>query len=497
MDESTRSLVHQIRRTRRARLQAALKAPAGLRKWVRIPGEATPIRLKPLLQPWQIQDFHALDLGWIRLAGRRLENTPLPYYQRAYLERPRGHSKTTDMALRLAWILLAARQPLKGVAAAADLEQAELIQAALLRFVTANPFLRGFRFRQGLIHNELSGSQLQIISSDVAGSWGLLPDFVICDELCHWPKPDLWYSLLSAAAKRPNCVLTVLTNAGVGRGWQWKVREYARQSPEWYFSSLDGPQAPWITPQWLAEQQALLPQPVYERVWLNRWQHSAGEFVTLAEAAACRDDSLTLREFGEPGISYVAAIDYAEKHDYTVGCIVHQCGERVLIDRLDVVVPTADQPTPVLWVEHWMEAMAERFPGIRFVIDPYQLLGVIQRLEHRFPIRRFDFAGGEGNHQLAARLRQLILNQQLAWYPGCGEISRADGVRDDLETELASLLLKQSAAGRIRIDHRRSTEAHDDRAFAVGAACLELGRAVTEPQYFEVSHPAAGQLFDW
>jgi hypothetical protein len=43
------------------------------------------------------------------------------------------------------------------------------------------------------IENHHTGSRLTIISSDVNSSWGILPDFVICDELCHWPKPDMWY----------------------------------------------------------------------------------------------------------------------------------------------------------------------------------------------------------------------------------------------------------------------------------------------------------------
>ena len=37
-----------------------------------------------------------------------------------------------------------------------------------------------------------------MISSDVQSSWGLLPDFVICDELCHWEQPEMWFSLLSS-----------------------------------------------------------------------------------------------------------------------------------------------------------------------------------------------------------------------------------------------------------------------------------------------------------
>jgi hypothetical protein len=65
----------------------------------------------------------------------------------------------------------------------------------------------------------------------------------------------------------------------------------------------------------------------------------------------------------------------------------------------------------------------------------------------------------------------VILQRQIAWYPGCGQIENID-VRDDLETELASLLLKQQPSGRCRIDHLPDGLHHDDRSFALGAAVL-------------------------
>jgi hypothetical protein len=305
----------------------------------------------------------------------------------------------------------------------------------------------------------------------------------------------------------------VLTNAGVGRGWQWDVREHARKDRAWYFSSLDGPQAPWITDEWLVEQQALLPPPVFERLWLNIWQHSDGEFVSLAEAEACRDETLTRKERGIPGMPYVAAVDYAEKHDLTVGCVCHHDGRRIVVDRMDVVRPTTERPTPVQWVEDWIEQIAIAFPGVQFVIDPHQLVGTIQKLEQRFPVERFDFAGGLGNHRLATLLRRLIVHRQVAWYTGCGAANAlASGgrqlcdpfqsqlatlSRDDLETELASLLLRQSETGRLRIDHHRDGQHHDDRAFALGAACLKLSEQSLDPEPWTITPPSPSGGFRW
>ncbi|HWL10803.1 MAG TPA: terminase, partial [Planctomicrobium sp.] len=379
---------------------------------------------------------------------------------------------------------------------AADRDQANFLHDSIRRLAGVNGDLLGpLQFLEDLIRNRETGSRIDFISSDVKSSYGALPDFIVCDELSHWPRPEMWYSLLSSAAKKPNCVLTILTNAGVGRGWQWGIREHARTDARWYFSSLNGPHAPWITQDWLDEQKALLPQPVYERLWLNIWQHAEGNFLTLAEAEACRQTDATPQTEGRPGVEYVAAIDYAEKHDFTVGCICHREGDVIVIDRMDVVKPTPNLPTPVSWVEDWISEMAGRFPGVRFIVDEYQLIGTIQRLESRFPIQRFAFAGGEGNHRLAMTLRQLVLHQRLRWYPECGAVPGLH--RDDLETELASLILRQSPGGRIRIDHRSDGIHHDDRAFTLGVACLILNDTSSSQNFLHITPPQQFGGFDW
>ncbi len=441
-----------------------------------------------LIQPWQAADFAALDPAWLSLAGHDVQTS----VRRAWIERPRGHGKTADMALQLAWILSYSRHRIEGLAAAADRDQGTLIRDALLRLSLANPeWFPSLKFCRHWVEHKETGSRLTIISSDVSSSYGALPDFVICDELCHWEKPDLWHSLVSSAAKRPKCVLAVLTNAGVGQGWQWQLREAARrnaesQQPTWHFSSLDGVQAPWLDPRHLEEQRALLPKEVFERLWLNRWQQSDGGFITLAEAEACRDDGLNYQTVGEGDRQYLAAVDYAEKHDLTVGVVVHRelfdDGFRIVIDRMDVVAPSRDQPTRVDWVDEWIQRILAGFPHVRFVLDEYQLVGVIQQWETQADVTRFPFRGGIGNHRLATTLRKLILHRELAWYPECGQ--RTDThTRDDLETELASLLLKQKSDGHIRIDHRTDGRHHDDRSFALGAACLHLLDDESPPEF--------------
>lgn len=484
-------------------------SPEFFRHALRVDG-ARPRPLRELILDWQARDFAALDPAWIELAGLAARTpgiVPLPMghavggrtiVRRAYLERPRGHSKTFDTAVQVAWILSAARHAVSGVAAASDADQAQLLRQSVGQIARLNPHLtRDLRVQMNRILNPRTGSDLKFIASDVAGSWGHNPDFVICDELCHWPREELWYSLFSAAAKRPHCVLLVLSNAGFGRGWQWQVRQMAERSPEWYFSTLGGPCAPWITPAQLEQQRQGLLRPAFERLWLNRWQFGDGGFVTLADAEACRDASLREQERGHPGHNYLGVADYAEKHDFTVGCVCHREGDRVIVDRMEVVTPSADRPTPVRWVVDWTHRTAANFPGVRFVFDEYQLLSVIQELSQLYPIERFAFQSGKGNHAIALVLRNLICERRVTWYPGCGAVSVSHADRDDLETELASLIVKETGRGQVRFDHIPDGRHHDDRAFVLGVACRELMKGTVGAEFLEVTPPAGDGGFGW
>ena len=398
------------------------------------------------------------------------------------------------MAVQLAWALLFADRPLRGIAAAADREQAHLISDAVRTLAVANPWFRDeLRFRQNVIENPKNGSRLDLISSDIASSFGLTPDFVICDELSHWPNEGLWHSLASAAAKKPHCLLAVLTNAGVGRGWQWQVREAARTRAEWYFSTFDGPRAPWIKASDLEEQRAILPVSVYDRLWNNRWQDAAGDFLTLVEVAACRDAGLAESVRGRAGARYIAAIDYAEKQDLTAAVLLHREADRLVVDRLDVAVPKPDAPTLVAWVEDWISRIAAAFPAVTFVIDEHQLVGTMQRFGARYRFIRFPFAAGKGNHDLALTLRRLIVHRQLAWYAGCGALP--DDPTDNLETELASLVLRHSPSGRLRFDH--PTGGHDDRAFALAAAAWQAMFHSGTADLWQVTSAKQAGLLSW
>jgi hypothetical protein len=133
---------------------------------------------------------------------------------------------------------------------------------------------------------------------------------------------------------------------------------------------------------------------------------------------------------------------------------------------------------------------------VQFVLDEWQLLGVIQAWEKKVKIHRFEFAAGKGNHELALTLHRLIAQRQVAWYPQCGQRKDIPS-RDDLETELASLLFRQSPSGRCRLDHRNDGDFHDDRSFALGAACWQALKQPLAKEWLAITPPAFDGSFAW
>lgn len=295
------------------------ESPAAFRRYLLIDTDAGPKLCEATLDPWQRRDFESLDAGWIRVAHRQPQAVGK---LRAYLERPRGHSKTADLAVMVTWALWASPRKISGIAAAKDEDQAGFLRDAIERLVLTNPWLgMKLEVKKLSVTNKETGSELEVITSDAAGAYGHLVDFIVIDELTHWPKRDLWDSLLSSAAKRANCMLAIIANAGYRDSWQWATREAIRSDTDWYFSRLEGPRASWIDGKLLGEQRRLLPAIAYNRLWLNQWTEGAGD--ALADADIKAAITLAAPATGvEPGWGYYAGLDLGLSRDSTALAVV-------------------------------------------------------------------------------------------------------------------------------------------------------------------------------
>ncbi len=507
------------------KLQAS---PAAFRSVLLIDSDGGSQRLSTVLDDWQRADFEALDPAWMAVAG--LPNAKgTSTVLRAWLERPRGHSKTSDLAVMVTWCLFASARKLSGVLAAADRDQAKLLRDAVSKLVRLNPWLAEFiTVQEQKILNPHTGSECVVIASDVASSYGLLCDFIVADEVTHWSDRGLWDSLLSTAAKRKTCLLLAITNAGCCDTWQFTIREAIRTDPSWYFSRLDGPRAGWITADRLAEQRRLLPDVTFRRLWLNEWAGGSGDAIHADDLLAALTQTGPMLS-AEQGWAFVAGLDLSVSRDATalvtlainVGwdevidaprrkvapvnrCLIdaglieprrndeqpqyihHQGTGRVRLADVEVWQPSNGNRVELSAVEAAIIATHERFGLSALAADPFQAALMIERLQKRgLPVFMLDQVGSTLQSQATAVLdgfRERIVDL----YP-----------HDQLLADLRGLQIAERNYG-FRLVSPRATRidthatAHGDTATGFSIGMLAAKRAALRP-----SRTIQGRLVCW
>ena len=319
-------------------LQLMMSHPDRFRRGITLDTDNGPAQ--DVWDDWQRTDFAALDQACLNVQDPQ---NAKPCKRRHWWERPKGHSKTTDIAVVATWLLFACHRRVSGIVAAGDKEQAALLRKAIEQLVILNPWLKaeqvskdkwtGFLdVQRDRVVNPNTKSELVIVSSDVATSHGVLCDFIVCDEVTHWKGSDLWESYFTSADKRKHCILLAIQNAGFVDSWQYTLREKLRVDPEWHFSRLEGPSASWITAEQLAHQERLSVNRIsFERFWLNIWAQSSGDALdpNWIERAIRKCASLN-ESFGAEW-QFFAGLDASKSRDKTalaiVACHVGTCEE--------------------------------------------------------------------------------------------------------------------------------------------------------------------------
>ena len=224
------------------------------------------------MDAWQAEDFAALDD---------------PQHRHAYLERPRGHSKTGDLGTEAVVELVLGRPGAQLFCAGADQDQAALLQQDVVGKCERSPWLNPLvRVTRTEVVVPATGSRLRVLASDAPSAYGLRPDWIAVDELVEWRKRGLWDSLWTATGKRPRCRMLVISTPGWDKtGIAWEVRQIAAREADWYFSAR-GQCASWISAAWLAQQARTLPPHVYQRLHGGVWVEGVGAFLTSAEVEA-------------------------------------------------------------------------------------------------------------------------------------------------------------------------------------------------------------------
>lgn len=417
---------------------------------------------------WQRSDFADLDPALLRCTGQLTKDCQ----SRAYLERARGHSKTTDLGVTCCYALAFATRPLRGYAYAADRDQSALLKDAIAKLLRLNPWLGEIlEVNRDSVTNRATGhpgngSTLSISTSDVGSSYGILPDFIIADELCHWSEnagEGLWQSLLSSAAKRSNCLFVVITNSGFVDTWQWRVREAIRSDSQWLFSRLDGPKATWMSEERLEEQRRLLPPVAFARLWLNEWSSGGGDALSESDINAAFDDSLLPMTGFERNYEFVAGVDLGIKRDCSAIVVLAVCddvGRRIRLAKTKIWRPRPGNRISLSDVERTLRHLHQEYQLTRIVYDPWQAEHLSQRLRSdRLPMEEM-IQHGRNLQEMASRMIESFTDRRLSLY---GD--------QDLRRDLLKLRVEERSYG-YRLVSPRDEFGHGDMASAFGMALL-------------------------
>lgn len=455
--------------------------PAAFRAELLIDVDGVARKFGMVMDPWQRDDFARLDPALKRAVGRSKAKARM----RAYLERPRGHSKTHDLAVTACWALSFANRPVRIYAFAADRDQAALLRDAMETIIRLNPWLAQVidPQRNSVVNiaagHPGEGGRLDIYTSDVGSSYGILPDLLICDELCHWTGDGgLWHSLISSAAKRSDCLMVVISNAGFADSWQWTVRESARVDPAWLFSRIEGPQASWLTPARLAEQRRMLPAVAYSRLWENLWSSSGGDALLPSDIDAAFVEALQPMTGRERGWLFVGGVDLGLTRDCSAVVVlaVPAGGKagRIRLAHARLWRPTLGQKIDLLEVEGHILKMDEQYGLETVAFDVWQAESMAQRLEADTGHRRRNQRRRYGNQPwmrevppTAANLRaqatliiESFADRRLLLYD-----------YEPLRRDLLKLRCEEKSYG-IRLSSPRDGDGHGDSFSAFSLALL-------------------------
>lgn len=408
--------------------------------------------------------------------------------------RPRGGSKSSDAAgVALAWLATEAPAGARGYVAAVDQDQAALVADAAAGLVGRSPALASAVDVRSLKILAGSGASVEILSADGASAFGLRPHLLVVDEMAQQPSTRgarrLWTALLSAMAKVPGSRMIVASSAGEPGHWSYRILEEARRSERWRVSEVPGP-LPWVPAEELEAQRPLLRDSEFQRLHLNNWVQSEDRLVSQDDlAAACVLDG---PQAPQVGVRYVVTLDVGLTNDACVAVVAHAervsedpgAPSRVVVDRIGRWRGTRRAPVSLEEVEGWVEAASREYHRAPVHADPYQAVGLLQRLKAR-GVRAEQFTFSAQSVGRVANALHLALRNRLLLLPK----------DEELIGELGRVRLRETSPGAVRLEH--DSGEHDDQAVAIAIACAVLqgkvgGFATMHWGSVNVGRPMAG-----
>ncbi len=394
-----------------------------------------------------------------------------------FLTRPRGGSKTSDIAgMALSWIAVAAPAKSRGYVVASNADQAAILIDAASAFVSRTPELEGVVEVEAERIVGTNGAWVKVLPQSDAGSWGLRDThLIVADEFAQWPDTRgakrVYSAIRSTVQKVPGCRFIILTSAGEPSHWSFEIFQKGKNDPYWRVSEMEGP-VPWQDPEDIDALRRELAPSEFDRLVMNIWSEGEDRAVSEEdyEAASVLFGSLQPRE----GVSYIITLDVGIYNDATVICVAHRepldpmrpdGPQRVVVDHLQRWKGSKKRPVQIREVIETLASMGPRYNRATVFADPDQAVGIVQELCQRgVNAKEWQFTTTSVG-KIATALVLAFRNRQI-------HIPDTPALRE----ELLSVRLRETTPGVTRLDHDKG--AHDDQAVVIGMAThMLLGEA--------------------
>lgn len=367
---------------------------------------------REVMAPYQREWFQAIAPSLLAIA--RGEKPPLG---RFWCERTKGGSKDSDVGRCIEWLMAFCPHKLHVIVGASDRDQAGEAKRAIEDDLRLNPWLgQRIEVQSWTLLCRATGSECNIVASDVAGSHGSRPDIVFLNELSHVTKEEFAQNLLDNATKKPQGLVIVASNSGFLGSWQERWRNIARKSDRWHFHALSQP-APWLSEAELEEARQRSSSARFHRLYWGVWPSQSGDALDDADIQACISSSIapgTVRE----GEFTVAGLDLGIKHDHSALVVVAGSYESL---SLRLVLAQSWKPGPngkcdLMRIEDAIAEAHKRYDFLQIGYDPFQAALMAQRLAAQgVPMQEMTFTGSNLN-LMATTLLEVFRSRRMEMY---------------------------------------------------------------------------------
>lgn len=342
------------------------------------------------LEPWQADDIIRPLFGTLeKRTGRR-------WYREALIGLPRKNGKS-ELAAGIALYLLVADGEFGAevYSVAGDKKQASLVYKTAADMARTSAFRTAVKAYRSVLEVPELNALYRALSADADLQHGLNPHGAIVDEYHVHRSAEQYEAMRSGTGARTQPLIVVISTAGAERRgplWDLYVKGRDGVSPRMFHYWRSVPEgttledldawkaanpASWVTVDFLAEQAATLPEPVFRRLHGNEWwEGGTALWVPRQSWDGCAGDPNL-----DPSAPTVIAVDAASKRDTTAVAVAQKHGDtfhtRTWILAADPDIGYLDYGH----VEDLIRDLASTFDVRRIAFDPYQMVPVMQRLD--------------------------------------------------------------------------------------------------------------------